>query len=411
MQCHIAKKLIVESARGKAESEDQQALDRHILTCADCQKEQSHWLLLTRLGRLSPPSMSADSQRQMLQRLLRQAASQPSQQTPQRWGLRTYAALSVCAAAAVIALLFYRFDRNQQTTAQALRAPMQLAASAEGIIEMSGARVSYLSGTTLRIDDGRRELRLDKGEVDVDVHHGPPAQAARFRVLTARFVVEVWGTRFRVTPESVVTLRGHVKVLSLTGTELASLHAGERWQLPQTVAAEVEPPAPLAEVPAVPPAAPPKVENELKPVHPPRPQPIPDTVRTLPQPLPVRQKIALARSALADGNLVLARQKIADALKSDPSPSQRAALALLEADCLLSERRYPEAIVAYGTVSRQYPEDPSGETAAFALAQFLSERGSKDEARTALESYLLRYPSGRFVREVKEKLDRQSTAK
>ncbi|MFO0654393.1 MAG: tetratricopeptide repeat protein [Polyangia bacterium] len=415
MQCQKAKTLIVDFARGAVTEDDRAALDAHLVDCVDCRKQQRDWLLLARLGRQTPPGLSADSQRQMLSRLIRQAqtvaktdsAAQPS---PHRFWM-----MSVTALAAVFVLLFWRLDRNPQVTqTPQVSAPVQVFASTDGTIEMSGAHVAYLSGTALRIDDAQREVMLEKGEVDVDVSHAKLGTGARFRVRTARFVVEVFGTRFRVTPDTVVTLRGRVKVLSLDGKELATLGAGDRWQLSlATVSAVSSPIAPAVETKVEPlassPTSPPRAAAETPVVHPPKPAPAPDGNRVVA--VSVRQKIALARSALADGNLVLARQKIADAGKSDPSLSQRAALALLEADCLLSERKYPEAIAAYRTVSKQYPEDPSGETAAFALAQFLSERGSKDEARAALDAYLLRYPSGRFASEVQAKIQRQREEK
>lgn len=434
MRCRQAKTLIVKYARGATQEAERVSLDAHLEGCADCRKEHGHWLLLERLGRQPAPGLSAEAQRQMLQRLIRQAQSASKPESARRPTRYWPWAMSICAAAAVLALLVFRLDRSRAPLSIPA-SPVQLAASADGAVEMTGAWVTYLSGTALRIDDARREVVLEKGQVDVDVIPAKPRVGSRFRVLTARFVVEVLGTRFRVTPESVVTLRGRVRVLDLDGKELATLGAGERWQLTPThtatAAAPVETSAqtPPAQMPTVQPssaqsapaqsapAQAPTVQTPSTPtqpvetpramvappvVHPPR--TVADSDVRRPVALTVRQKLALARSALADGNQQLARQKIADAWKSEPSPAQRAALALLEADCLLSERRYPEAIAAYRSVSRQYPDDASGETAAFALAQFLSERGNQAEARAALEAYLARYPSGRFVREVQEKL-------
>jgi len=102
--------------------------------------------------------------------------------------------------------------------------------------------------------------------------------------------------------------------------------------------------------------------------------------------------------------LDLARQRISEALAAEPTRTQRAAIGLLQAECLLGEQRFDVAIKAYQRVAEQFPEDPSGETAAFAVAQFLTERGNSEESRAAIDAYLKRYPNGRFVREVSEKL-------
>ncbi len=418
MRCQQAKNLIFDPARGTASPAEQAALEDHIGSCADCRKEQSHWLLLKRLGKQPPPGLSAEAQRLMLQRLIRQAQStavtKASAASASSWRWPTLA----FAAAALFVLLFWRGERNHSSqSGTSAQAPVQLSASADGTIHMSGARVSYLSGTALRIDDERREVVLEKGEVDVDVTHAKEPAGSRFRVRTDRFVVEVFGTRFRVTPTAVVTLRGRVKVLGLDGKELAVLGAGDRFQyaataptltigpLPEKVVSpahteSIEIPQP--EAPPTPPSAPP--ETHAPPAA--RPAAVPTPIRPVAQ--SVRTKLALARTALADGDLALARLRIADAWKSEPTKNQQAALALLEADCLLGERRYAEAIFAYRQVAAKYPTDASGETAAFALAQLLSERGSGDEARAALESYLTNYPSGRFVREAQEKLHRQT---
>lgn len=409
MNCRSAKRLIMESTRGSASPEARASIDTHIADCADCRKEQAHWLLLERIGRLAPPGLSADSQRQMLQRLIRQAQTQARPAGVPKQTLFWPAILSAASAVAVVVLLFWRFDWAHRDISGQNHSPVaSVAARVDGTIQMSGAQVSYLAGTALRIDDSHREVILEKGEVDVDVSHAVRGSSSRFRVLTARFVVEVWGTRFRVTEESVVTLRGHVKVLSLDGKELATLHAGQRWQLPEVASTATLIPQ-VSTGPSVQPANAAPLPIQTAVATSPKAGPIGEGNRATA--LSVRQKLALARTALADGNIALARQRIADALKSDPSLPQRATLALLEADCLLSERRYGEAIAAYRTVAISHPDDPSGETASFALAQLLSERGTKEEARAALDAYLERYPSGRFVREVQEKIQRASDPK
>jgi TolA-binding protein len=114
--------------------------------------------------------------------------------------------------------------------------------------------------------------------------------------------------------------------------------------------------------------------------------------------------LAEARSLLAGGDAREARARIAAALLARPTPRQQAIAELLSADALLVERRRDLALAAYRRVADIYSSFAEGETAAYAAAQLLVERGSTREARAALETYVARYPAGRFVREAREKL-------
>jgi outer membrane protein assembly factor BamD (BamD/ComL family) len=117
-----------------------------------------------------------------------------------------------------------------------------------------------------------------------------------------------------------------------------------------------------------------------------------------------KKLLADARAALARGDTRRARECVAGALKAAPQARHRAIAQLLLADTLLVESRYPAALAAYRRTMDVFGGYPEGETAAFALAQLLSERGPEKQARDALERYLARYPRGRFAEEVEKKL-------
>lgn len=404
-RCNEARAAILAAARREVTEAQRLLLEEHLGTCASCREERGRFLLLARLGEAQVPRLSAESQRQVLQHLIA-LSSRPAEQgaAPRRSARHAWAwPLSFGAAAAVaLALVLWRSAPPPRPPVIAAPAPPAAAAlhgeregmrdgARDGAIELAGAQLWYRAGTVLRLDRDRREVALLRGEVEVDVT--PSAEARRFRVRAPRFVVEVLGTRFRVREDGVDTLRGRVRVLDLQERELATLGPGEGYRAPAPASAPAPAPSPPPAPPAPTPASP-------------EPRPAPMPARPVVVQVGARQRIAQARSALASGDTVLARQRLAEALAAGPSQPERAAIALLQADCLLSERRYEPAIAAYRALAARHPADPAGETAAFALAQLLSERGDEAAARAALEAYLARYPDGRFAREASAKLAR-----
>lgn len=415
--CREARDAILAAARGQVTEAQRLRLDEHLAGCAACREERGQWMLLERLGSLPPPRLGAAAQQQILRRLVTEPApaaprSAPVPAAPRRWALGL--------AAAAVLLLAWRLAPRPGAELAAV-APAQREAGPATLVEarqggqvtMQGVTIEYAAGTRLRLREAERQVELLRGEVEVDVT--PQRQeGARFRVLTAGFIVEVLGTRFRVTEDGVLTLRGRVQVLDRQGRVLSVLGAGERWSAgPAAAAGPADPlrpaapaaarsePAPAAGRGEPAPAAPPAPAS-AQPAEAPRPTgPAPQRRPALPS---AGRRIAEARSALASGDVALARRRLGEARAAAPSRAQRAALGLIEAECLLSERRYDQAIAAYRGVSQEHADDPAGETAAFAVAQLLSERGAAEEARSALEAYLRRYPQGRFVREVSAKL-------
>ena len=209
----------------------------------------------------------------------------------------------------------------------------------------------------MRFEQANSTLVLAAGRVDVDVD---ASRGQRFRVTTQHFRVEVLGTRFAVTPRSVVVTRGHVQVFALDGRVLASdLAAGGAYSYRE---------------PAVPAPA-----------------------------VSAEAWLGRAREALSRGELQAALQLVERAEGSAPRRGDRAEAATLRAEAALLSKQLEKAIDLYAGVSEQYADLAAGENAAFAAAQ-LAARAKPDRERGLLERYLTRHPGGRFADEAKRRL-------
>jgi len=262
--------------------------------------------------------------------------------------------------------------------------------------------VTYEPGTVMSFFPSTRTVRLDKGEIDVDVReHG----STHFRVITSRFIVDVPGTRFVVTPVGARTIRGIVRILDPAGHELAKVPAGSSWAALATG-------TPAAETPPAALESPPVIATAPTPRAAPAPRPAPAPARSAPAataPGPARSEdvsalLERARAALVSGDAARARALLDRAVAARPGRAARPAIDLLIADSWLVARRPEEALGAYRGVMQRHARTAEGETAAFTVCQLLVERGASSEARAALGDYLERYPRGRFVREAKERL-------
>jgi hypothetical protein len=274
------------------------------------------------------------------------------------------------------------------------------------VVTLAGARVAYRAGTSLRVGEGDRRVDLDGGEVDVEVTPGGPG---RFRVYAPGFIVEVVGTRFIVGADGVRTLHGRVRILDLRERELAVVSAGESWSPGPSPAASAALPSAAAVIPSPARAT---VRHEAVSRRAARSEP---PAASPPPEKPESSEIAAAlvdqaHRDLAGGDVAGARARLAEAQATARSLRVRASIDLLGADALLVEKRRPEAIAAYRRVAAEHADLPEGEMACFAVAEILCEGGTDDQAREALERYLERYPQGRFVREVNERLRSLSAA-
>jgi ferric-dicitrate binding protein FerR (iron transport regulator) len=263
------------------------------------------------------------------------------------------------------------------------------------------AEVELAAATRVRFDADSHTLELAHGRVDLDVD---PTRAEPFSVLTEHFRVEVLGTRFSVTPNSVSVTRGRVQVFGRDGSVLArelaaggSYHYGAvspRLTQPGSqglgIGAAAESKAPSA-------ARAQQAGSE------------PSSARTpTPSAAPVKSAAAWlheARESLARGDAQATRALVGSAESSSPTRGERAEASTLRAEAALLERDHAAALRLYREVGDRYADLAAGDNAAFAAAQ-LAARADKAHERELLESYLARFPAGRFRDEAKQRLAR-----
>jgi TolA-binding protein len=366
---------------------------------------------MERLREEPAPHLGTDARSRVLRHLTDLPPSEPSLE-PRQFRLgRPILAFAACLLVAS-SLWVWRGGASNPAVEVSSRAT-SIRARAAGVLASAGAQISYQAGAEFHVQPERREVQLLAGEIDVDVVPGGPG---RFRVVTPRFTIEVLGTRFVVHMDGVRTLHGVVRVVDSQGRELAMVQAGQSWKIESLLLARagaeaVRPGAPLVSPPDSAEVRAPR--NQRRPgrlaMH--------DSATGLsndgharpPAEAPsegpsVDSLLAEARILLATGDTSLARERIATALQAHPTPRQQASAALLTANSLLAERRYGEALLGFRRTANLFGSQPEGELAIFALAQLQSEQGLKREVQTTYRQYLERYPSGRFVDEVRRKL-------
>jgi len=395
--CFRIRSILTEMVGNHASEADRLRVEEHLATCEPCRQEKARWLLLETLRDQPVQGLSSAARDRVLSAVLA-APRGPVERPVRRVSPRVGVAVAAVACAAVVGIGLWVKTRPDRVVERApigsptlpkatlpKPGPGQdlIVAENPGSMAYGGARIRYLAGASFRIEPQRRHVELLKGELDVEVTPGLPG---RFRVDCARFSVEVLGTHFIVGQDHVRTLHGKVRVLDGEGTEVAIVAAGQSWRYSQpTPPAKVFKPGPVAAVGATGAA--------------PRRRP-----RAIPRGPSVEQLLSEARTVLGAGNPAQARARLDQALDAEPTRRQRAQVELLAADTLLVESKYTAALAGYRRTLALFDGFPEAETAAFAMAQLLIERGSVDEARRALSRYLERYPEGRFHQEVSRKL-------
>jgi ferric-dicitrate binding protein FerR (iron transport regulator) len=451
MSCRQARSILVASVGRQATEAESLLLEQHLATCASCRSEKARWRLLEQVRDQAPQRLSTDARGRVLDNLMTML---PGDQaglarfaTFNRRARRFWAPILLTTASAVslvaIVAALKREDRalvvssppvpvhassnenRRENLVDHQADPFVIHARAAGAMETPGARIAYRAGSAFRLAAQGREVDLYSGEIDVEVAPGGPG---RFRVVASRFTVEVLGTHFIVQPERVVTLRGTVRVVDSAGQEVAVLHGGQSWnvsaldQRPPVLPQErlsvdsLAPPPRASPVALAAPGNQPITESSVVPAMRPNLQPspgpapaaathhTPDRNQARLGHARVDMLLAEARSVLAAGEAKLARERIVAALDNHPSARQRAMAELLAADSFLVESRYSAALAAYRRTSAMFDGFPESETAAFATAQLLCERGSQADARSALQRYVERYPNGRFIEDARRKL-------
>lgn len=405
ISCRQARETMLAHVRRQASEAERLRLEEHLAQCAACSEERAQAGLLEVLRDAPSPTLSGEARA----RVLRSLTSLPVRQafTWQRPRFRRQGLLALVAAAAIVFIVgvwpwggWAPEDKPPAVASQALpsAAPQlqqetALHARAPGVAEIAGAQVRYQADTAMRLHPAARRIDLLNGEIEVKVES---RGGEHFRVKAPGFVVEVTGTHFVVRLDGVRTLEGTVRVLDESDHQIAVVRAGESWHVTGGWMAA----APAPDKPAAAPRreAPPSIKRS-SPSLPER-----ASAPTSAPELTAGQLLDEARGILSRGDTAKARQRIALALECGPTPRQRAVAELLGADALLVESRRDLALAAYRRAADEFAAFPEGETASFVAAQLLFERGSRAQARVALEIYLERYPDGRFVREARERL-------
>src|SRR5205823_2150626 len=114
------------------------------------------------------------------------------------------------------------------------------------------------------------------------------------------------------------------------------------------------------------------------------------------------ERLVQGRRCLSRGDAITARRLVSPLFRQSRELAVEARV--LFAESFLVEGRYADAVDAYRIVARDFPRTDQAETSLFAIAQLESEHGRSNDARAALRAYVGRYPRGRFVREVSDRL-------
>lgn len=409
-ECHELEVLIDREAHGWSEAE-RLRIEQHLVGCAECREALAASRFVRATLRSAQGGLSELGRERALKRAFAAAATAPARGAggvPRIWA----GALVTLSAAAAALLVWWNVGEHAARGPQALREPSapgmtdrfvttetlapaidagegvpaaELAAAPAWIEadtkqrhQFGHASVQLARATRVRFEQGSSTLVLASGrvEIDVDASRGQP-----FRVATQHFRVEVLGTRFAVTPRSVVVMRGHVQVFALDGRVLASdLAAGSEFSYDARGAVREHadagsPHAQPAGAQAVPP-----VES-------------------------AGSLLARARQALSQGELERTLELVGRAEAGVAGRGERAEAGTLRAEAALVGKQPTKAVELYSAVAKQFADLPAGENAAFAAAR-LAARSLPARERELLERYLAQYPQGRFLDEAKRRLAR-----
>jgi transmembrane sensor len=337
----------------------------------------------------SPPVDNARLARQWDVISSRVGPSSTLSRAASRWPVFLVAAV---AAALLVIVIARPWQAKQQPMASTSATPMPSAVAKKVITLSDGSQVTLDSDAALTIDRADAEnihLVLASGGIDVDVTHRESRTS--FVVSAGGHDVSVIGTQFRVEASAsaltVEVRRGLVRVDGPTKTPRL-LGAGEKWTTTATATAPTppssvlsldEPPAPSARTPVAP------------------------STTSVPSPS-ARDLLARATEARAAGRPRDAAVLL-DKIRSQHRGDARAGLAAFE----------------LGRVRIDALGDPAGAAEAFADAIALSPRatfredaearriealeasGQRAACEQAKASYLERYPSGLYNRQVSQR--------
>ena len=387
-------------------SADQLLIEAHLEGCGGCRSAADADEIVGALAAYERPVGPAARERAIRSAIdSARTESAPDSIVPARSIPRWAIAGAGLVAAAVIAVVVMRGGATDETAPitdrvvaghiavagaavapdGAMPAGVEITSDDGATLALAHATVALGPGTAMIWRPGDSTVELLNGVLDVDVD---PAAKRAFRIATARFAVEVLGTRFRVDREGVRVERGVVRVVGSDGTVVAErVVAGEAWTIDLAAGPEVlRATAAVDEIIAD--------ELELEPdviAH--------EAARS------VAELISTGRSRLAARDVAGARRVIRAALAAGPSRAQAAEARTLLAECALVAGNTSDAVKLYLEVSERYAGSTAGGTALFAAARLEANSGRTSQARTLFHSYLDRYPKGQLRREARDRLD------
>ncbi len=385
-------------------------IEEHLQRCDSCRSDARALHAITALSQ-SPaiPSLTSRARERAIAGALMHATRQPTPElmpTRSRGPLLAWAGAGLVAAAAAATVLVVT-NGDSEKTARSTTAQDDAAVLLAGDVNAGGNEIEVGGriepGTLMATNEGAQltmgrasielepaseiawqpteeTVRLGAGSLRAKVQPDP---SRRFRVVTDTFAVEVLGTEFEVSTDSVEVFEGTVRIVGNDGNVLAAaLTKGGSWQ---------------AGIAAKAPA------KKKKRAHR-RPRKRNKSVAEATAAVDVAALLASARSHLAAKSVAAAREDIQRALDAEPSRREQAEAYSLIAECALVSGEPAKASRLYLQVTDNYRGLSAAENALFAAARIEANAGNAAAAKKHLERYLERYPDGRFRSEAERRL-------
>lgn len=383
--CMRAGALVTRRALGLSISESLR-LEEHLAQCEACRRDADMLSGVRAIAQSFDPELDASARARAVQRALRTRPQPERAHVARSMWAGAFAGAALTAAVAIAIVL----NREAPSTAphastdtgadtgagtRVAQEPALSEAERQLIegetlhaqqatrVQLAHARIDLGANSVVRWNAQARELTLDEGKLTADVD---PSAKRSFAVVARDFRAEVLGTRFAVTPESVVVEHGVVRVVDSAGTERAKLRAGERYDHEAQTA-----------------RAPKQAKQAPR------------------EAVDGKALLREARTALAADELERAKLSIERALGARLGHADRAEALTLRAELALARGDKQQARTIYLDVSQRFAELPAGENALFAAART---QPNAEAAAKLLARYLARYPHGRFVDEAKKRL-------
>ena len=365
ISCRQVRALVVEEVRGAAVDVD--AIVLHADGCEACRAERARWQTFGELERARVPALGSAARDRIAARLRASAARTTAVAVGSSLHSRMAWAALAAAAVVVAALGAWRWQRVHPSRSapvaaapapapsRAIAPPAPSVAPADRVL-FAGAELTYGADTRVRFRAADNEIAVDGGALEIHAASLPRP----LRLDAHRFRVVLRHAHVIIAADVVRVLDGSVEIYTHDAEPLAIVGAGAEWR------------------PSDAPAAHHATRRSRDPAA----------------------ALDEARAALARGDGEAARA----ALGRVSAPPLRAETELFRAESYLVDGDADRAIAAYAAVARAFAHSSAGESAAFAAAELLVERGRRADAERALGSYLAQYPEGRFAREARERL-------